>query len=179
MADGLGGSGWASRGVGSIGGFAPKARSDGEIRQRLEEERTVKRELGQFLVTSAAGAVALATVFYGREGFDGLIKILVIAGLCLVPGAAALVWILWAQSRSPSQQLLATIGGMLLRMATALGGGILAYTVNSHWRNNREQALSFWVALLLLYLWTLVIETVLVSRRRRTVSVSAKRCEVA
>ena len=78
-----------------------------------------------------------------------------------------------------SQQLLATIGGMLLRMATALGGGILAYTANSHWRNHREQALSFWVALLLLYLWTLVIETVLVSRRRRTVSVSAKRCEVA
>lgn len=58
------------------------------------------------------------------------------------------------------------MGGMLLRMAGAFGGGLLAYQLIPEFRTSREGTLSFWAAILLMYLWTLALETLLAARSR-------------
>jgi hypothetical protein len=126
----------------------------------------VIRQLITFVVGSGLGALALATVYFWREGVVGVWKVLAAAGLCVVPGAVALVWVISAQTRSASQQLLATFGGMLIRMVVALAGGVIVYQSIPQFQTPREQILSYWMALLLFYVGTLALETVLASRRR-------------
>lgn len=123
-------------------------------------------QLKVFLAGSVAGAGVLAAVYFGREGAWGVGKAAVAAGVCIVPGMVALAWVLWSRSQAPSQQLLATMGGMLLRMAGAFAGGLLAYQSIPEFRTSREGTLSFWAAILVMYLWTLALETVLAARSR-------------
>ncbi|GIW83064.1 MAG: hypothetical protein KatS3mg105_4871 [Gemmatales bacterium] len=77
--------------------------------------------------------------------------------LSLFPALASLVWSMLATRQSAEQQLLSMVGGMLLRMALALGIGSLLY-----FRTKLFHHSAFWVWVLLFYLFTLTLETILV-----------------
>ncbi len=126
----------------------------------------MKKPLGLFFVGSLLGAVALAAIYYCREGAWGVAKAAAAAVVCVIPGVVSLAWVLWSQSRDAAQQLLATMGGMVLRMAGALGGGFAFYHMVPSFRADRGGTLSFWAAVLLSYLGTLALETTLATRSR-------------
>jgi hypothetical protein len=82
--------------------------------------------------------------------------------ICLLPTTLTLVWGNWAQYQSPEQQLLLVFGGtgarLLIALSLALAGYILIGGLHS---------ISFWVWLLAFYLFTLVLEMVLLARTTR------------
>jgi hypothetical protein len=80
----------------------------------------------------------------------------VAVGLCLVPTAATLLWAERAFRGSPEQQLLMVLGGTGVRMATVLGAGLVLYYAVPYF-----QQTSFWICLLVFYLFTLALEMVL------------------
>jgi hypothetical protein len=77
-------------------------------------------------------------------------------GLCLVPTLATLVWAGWGLTGSPEQQLLTLFGGMGLRMVLVLGLGLTLYYLVSTF-----QRTTFWIVILIFYLFTLGLEIVL------------------
>jgi hypothetical protein len=85
---------------------------------------------------------------------------MVAAGLCLVPTVVTLVWASRIGNRNPENQLLMVLGGTAVRMALVLAVGLLLYyTVPSFGR------MSFWIVILVFYLFTLGLEVaILVSR---------------
>ena len=104
---------------------------------------------------------------------DGLICAAATGPICLVPTTLSLVLALWSQSRSPSEQLMAVMGGMMLRMGVVLAVGLLVFLQVPHEsgeglmfkRPEREYA--YWGSLLVFYLFTLGWETFLVTRNKR------------
>ena len=81
---------------------------------------------------------------------------LVAAGLCLVPSAITMMWASRTGSRNPENALLLVFGGTALRMALVLAVSLLLfYTVPIFAR------MSFWIVILVFYLFTLGLEIAL------------------
>jgi hypothetical protein len=80
----------------------------------------------------------------------------VAVGICLVPTLVTLIWAGWALNQAPEQQLLTVFGGMGLRMVLVLGIGLTLY----QWAST-FQRMSFWIVILIFYLFTLALEVVL------------------
>jgi hypothetical protein len=78
-------------------------------------------------------------------------------GICLVPTLITLVWGHWAWRRSPEQQLIMAMGGMGLRMVFVLVAGWTLY----QWVSYYQQQLSWWIWLLVFYLFTLALDMTL------------------
>jgi len=77
----------------------------------------------------------------------------VAAALCLVPTVITLAWASRSGTRNPESQLLMVLGGTALRMALVLSVGLLLYyTVPGFER------MSFWIVILVFYLFTLGLE---------------------
>ncbi len=92
-----------------------------------------------------------------RLGLEGLTYA---AALCLVPGLVVLL--IGSQLQAADSQLLVVVlGGMLLRMLFVLAGALVIQS----WRADL-QLREFYVWLIVFYLVTLLIETLLVVRRR-------------
>ena len=78
---------------------------------------------------------------------------LVAAALCLVPTVITLAWASRTGTRNPESQLLMVLGGTALRMALVLAVGLLLYyTVPGFER------MTFWIVILVFYLFTLGLE---------------------
>jgi hypothetical protein len=81
---------------------------------------------------------------------------LVAAGLCLVPSAITMMWASRTGSRNPENALLMVFGGTALRMTLVLAVSLLLfYTVPIFAR------MSFWIVILVFYLFTLGLEIAL------------------
>lgn len=82
----------------------------------------------------------------------------VAALLCLLPALGTLAWSAWGQQHSPEQQLYAALGGSGIRMFFVLGAGMLLTNLPYF------QQPGFWMWVLAFYLFTLLLEVVLVLR---------------
>jgi hypothetical protein len=110
-----------------------------------------------WLIAGTLGLWALAAYPAQRFAGDGaLLYTIVASALCLVPAAGTLVWFEWARKQSTEQQLLSILGGTGLRMIIVLGGGLALYTLVPFFGRS-----SFWICVLLFYLFTLIFEIVL------------------
>jgi hypothetical protein len=114
--------------------------------------------------TLIAGTLALWALLYFParllSGPEGAIYSLVAALLCLIPTSLTLAWASRPQARTADQQLRLVMGGTGLRMIFVLGVGIELYLALPYF-----QQLSFWAWLLVFYLFTLGLETVLLRER--------------
>lgn len=81
-------------------------------------------------------------------------------GLSFVPAALTLGWALGAFAGQAETQLLAVMGGSLLRMAAALGGG---FFLSHRWPDRFDTG--FWILLLGNYLAILAAEIAVIVRR--------------
>ena len=105
---------------------------------------------------------------------DGLLAAAVTGPICVVPTTLSLVLALWSQNRSPSEQLMAVLGGMGLRMGAVLLVALVVFLSVPHElgdglmfkRPEREYA--YWGSLLVFYLFTLGWETYLAARGKRS-----------
>ena len=111
-----------------------------------------------------AGTLALwALLFFPARytsGPEGAIYSLVAALLCLIPTSLTLAWASRQQTQSADQHLRLVLGGTGLRMIVVLGVGIGMYLAIPYF-----QQLSFWAWLLVFYLFTLGLETLLLRER--------------
>jgi hypothetical protein len=121
----------------------------------------VKRRVGILI----AGALLLwaAAAYPGRllGGDAALVYSGVAVGLCLLPTVFTLFWADWASRQTPEQQLTMILGGTGVRMVIVLGVGLLLYILVPYFQQQ-----SFWLWLLIFYLFTLGLEMVLIVRSR-------------
>ncbi len=80
--------------------------------------------------------------------------------LCLVPTALTLAWTRWAFKGLPEQQLLAVMGGTVVRMAFVIGAGMALYHLAPDFNYQR-----FWLWVIGFYLFTLALEMVLLTQQ--------------
>ena len=84
-----------------------------------------------------------------------------VAGLlCLVPTTATMLWCLWASQGAPEQQLLATMGGTIVRLVVVLGAGMALFHVLPYFHDRK-----FWLWVIAFYLLTLTLEVTLIVAR--------------
>jgi hypothetical protein len=77
--------------------------------------------------------------------------------LCLVPTVVTLLWNGWTADASPEKQLVAVLGGTGLRLVVVLLG---AWILHARVAYFQEHA-GFWVWVLVAYLFTLLLEKLL------------------
>jgi len=121
----------------------------------------VKHRLG-ILVIGTLGvwvlAIAPARAYLGDTGvvYSG-----VAALLCLLPNIGTLLWADRIANRGAEDQLLLLVGGTLMRMVVALGGGLALHLLVPYF-----EQMSFWVWLLFFYLLTLALDVFLIVTAR-------------
>lgn len=107
--------------------------------------------------------LALPAGLLARDPAQGqaiLVYAAVALGICLVPTALTLLWTVWGFRQQPQDQWMAVMGGTGLRMVVTLGAGVALYMGVPYF----SQYGYFWVCILISYLTTLALETVLVLR---------------
>jgi hypothetical protein len=121
--------------------------------------------LRQRLGTLIAATLALwALLFFPARylgGQEAVFHSLVAAAVCLVPSSLTLAWASRNPARSADQQMLLLLGGTGVRMTFVLGVGLALYLAVSYFQQS-----SFWVWLLVFYLFTLGLEMVLLRREQ-------------
>ena len=110
------------------------------------------------------GGLSLGAGFLNWEQ-DALVQGGTAFGLTFVPAACTLAWVLFSYRSAPEMQLLACLGGTGVRMALALGGGL----VLTHTQPNFFDT-AFWLWLVLFYLAFLAFEITLVVRQQPKVN---------
>jgi hypothetical protein len=116
----------------------------------------MKRRLGLMVAGSLLAWLLVAYPARALWGWQAVAYSAVALGLCLVPTLGTLAWGGWALDQAPEQQVVMLLGGTGVRMAFVLGAGLaLTSLVPGYF----EQ--SFWVWLLVFYLFTLALEMVL------------------
>lgn len=88
--------------------------------------------------------------------------------LCVVPAALSLIWADWAYRQSADQQFTMLLGATGLRMFVVLIGAYLLHSAIPYLQ--RSEALGFWLWVVIFYLVTLGLETVLSLRGRPAAS---------
>lgn len=131
------------------------------------------RTLGYFLAGAIAGWLALAGVGYALKGMFGLLCAGYVGPLCIVPTTISLMMTLWSSQRSNSEQLMAVVGGMGVRMATVLGLSLLIFLNVPQFREDKTREFIFWGFVLVGYLGTLAWETFLAARNRESATPAA------
>jgi hypothetical protein len=79
--------------------------------------------------------------------------------LCYVPTSLTLIWCRWAFKEQPEHQLLAVMGGTGVRLLFVLGPGIALFFLVPIYKSP-----SFWIWIVVFYLYTLTLEMVLLTR---------------
>jgi hypothetical protein len=101
------------------------------------------------------GAGALASSYVWPEVPIPLYS-LVAAGLCLIPTVVTLIWASRIGNRQGEQQLLLVLGGTAVRMTLVLAVSLLLYYTFPTF-----ERMSFWIVILVFYLFTLAFEIAL------------------
>ena len=122
------------------------------------------RTLGYFLAGALIGWLALAGVGYQLDGEYGLLCAGIAGPICIIPTTISLIMTLWSNNKTGSEQLMAVLGGMALRMAAVLGVSVLVFLKVPQFRENQTRELTFWSFVLVSYLATLAWETFVASR---------------
>ena len=108
--------------------------------------------------------IAVATRwYYSRQGegdFGDAVAVYsgVAIALCLLPTTITLVWSVWGLRKSPEQQLAVVLGGTGIRMFVVLAVAYVLYGNVGYF----QQHAGFWMWILIGYLFTLALETMLV-----------------
>jgi hypothetical protein len=89
----------------------------------------------------------------------------VAAILCLVPTTLTLAWAGWALGRPSDEQLIMVLGGTGVRMFFVLLSALALYSYVPYLQEQR----GFWLWVLIFYLFTLALETVLIVGGRPTI----------
>jgi hypothetical protein len=124
----------------------------------------VIRHLGVFVAAALAFGLAVALAARALWGDAALVFCLVALLICAVPAMATLAWSCWALGRPPEQQMVATLGGTVVRLAIVSAAALSLYQQVEYFR--QEPGLSFWAWVLIFYLFTLGLEIVLVLAAR-------------
>lgn len=90
-----------------------------------------------------------------------LIQEMTALALCLAPALGTFLWQKNSARASPEAQLMAVLGGSGIRLAIVLGGGALLY-----WKLPETYTDSFWIWLLVFYMFTLTVEITLAVREQ-------------
>jgi hypothetical protein len=117
-----------------------------------------------FFGAALAGWLILAILAYALWRREGLICLAVSGAICIIPAGLSLFWSLCAANRSSSEQILAVMGGMFLRMFFVLAVGIAVFLVHPWFQEVKERAYVYWGGLLLFYLMSLALETIIAAR---------------
>lgn len=121
----------------------------------------MKKRLG-LLVAGTLGTWLLAVYpAHALGGEPAVVYSLVAVALCLLPTSGTLLWAGWALDQTTEQQLALLLGGMGVRMAFVLGGGLILYSTLPYF-----QQPAFWLWVLVFYLLTLTLEMVLILKDR-------------
>jgi len=119
------------------------------------------KSLGWFIFGALAfGVLALGCGYFGW-GTEMLVQGSVAFVLTFVPAVGTLAWVVYSYRTAPEMMLLASLGGSGVRMAIALGGGIL---LTKSQPETFDKA--FWSWLLLFYLGLLGFEITLLVRHQ-------------
>src|SRR4051812_33595085 len=109
------------------------------------------------LTLLVVGVGGVAVVAVGPALWYGVGDVLLLAGaavgVCLTPAALTLAWSSWASRGSPERQLLAVMGGTVVRMLVVLGAGMVLFQAVPALHRT-----SFWIWVIGFYLTTLTIE---------------------
>jgi hypothetical protein len=123
----------------------------------------VKSSLILFLTGAAAiwaAACGVALFLWEDQREASLIYSATAAGLCVLPSTITLVWALSSSGGSPEMQRLIVLGGTGIRMFFVLGAGLALTSAVPYFQQR-----SFWVWVLIFYLFTLALEMAVVVRR--------------
>ena len=104
-------------------------------------------------------ASALAFLCFPEQRDYVLAYSAVAGGLCGVPCTLTLLWVLWAFRQAPDMQQLAVLGGTGVRMFLTLGVALALTSFIPYF-----QQFSFWLWVLVFYLFTLALEIIVVVR---------------
>lgn len=114
-----------------------------------------------FILGGLAFGGASLGIGYASFGEETLLQGGTAFGLAFVPSMITLAWVLFTYRSSPEMQLVAGLGGMGIRMAIALGGGM--FLTQARPDDFRE---AFWYWLALFYLVLLAFEITLLVRQQ-------------
>jgi hypothetical protein len=117
------------------------------------------KRVATLIIGTLALWVAAAYPAWLLGGEEALAHSAVALILCIVPTTATLLWAEWTTRQSPEQQLTMVLGGTGIRLGLVMGVGLLLYTLVPFFGKQ-----SFWIWLLIFYLFTLALEMVLVVR---------------
>lgn len=122
----------------------------------------MSRHLKLFVFGAFAFWAAVALPAYRLGGSAAFVYSLVALALCAVPTAALVYWTAQGGRRSPEETLLLVLGGSGLRMGVVLGAGLMLHLTLPYF-----QRVSFWLWLLVFYLYVLALEVYLVLTEQR------------
>lgn len=131
----------------------------------------MKRTLAYFLAVCGLGWLALALAGFVLQREYGLICAAAAGVICFAPTLGSLILAVWSTGKSHSEQLMAVTVGMMLRMCFVLGASLVVFMAVPFFRSvdgatGKSRELTFWGFVLVSYLGTLAVETVLASRGR-------------
>jgi hypothetical protein len=116
----------------------------------------MNRQLGTFIVWAAAFWAVIFVPARYMWGPTAIAYSLTALGLCLVPALLILTLAKHHPTVSPEATVMIVFGGTGLRILFVMGGGLVLYSVAPYF-----QQVSFWIWILVFYLYTLVLEVVL------------------
>ena len=126
----------------------------------------MSRTLGYFLGGALVGWLALAGGGYAIKRDYGLLCAGVAGLICIIPTTISLIFTLWSNGKSASEQLMAVVGGMGVRMVAVLGLSLAVFLTVPQFQEDQGRQLTFWSFVLVGYLGTLAWETFLAARSR-------------
>lgn len=121
----------------------------------------MRKRLTYLLLGSLGLWAVLCYPAYTQMGEQAVIHGTTALVLCLIPTSFTLVWASRRPKPTPTEQLMLVFGGTGLRMGFVLGVGLLLYVCLPYF-----QQTSFWLWVLVFYLYTLALETILVQGTR-------------
>ena len=133
------------------------------------------RTLSYFLAGVLAGWLLLAGGGYALSQDYGLICAGVAGLICIIPTMMSLSMTLWSNGKSGSEQLMAVVAGMGVRMMTVLGVSLAVFLTVPFFREEKSQELTYWAFVLIGYLGTLALETIVSVRHAKQPAPPAER----
>jgi Ca2+/Na+ antiporter len=116
----------------------------------------VNSRVGSFILWTAGLWALLFLPTRLLMGSQGVLDSLTALGLCFVPALLILTWAGRHKSDSPQTTVTVVFGGTALRMVFVLGGSLVLYSLVPIF-----QHVSFWAWVLAFYLYTLILEVLL------------------
>jgi hypothetical protein len=116
----------------------------------------VIRGLAALFVGTLTFWAIVAYPAYRLASIKGLLNSAVAATLCFLPAAMTLIWSQWTLTEKPERGPTSMLAASGIRMGIVLGSGLLLVLLNPDFKEA-----SFWLSVLVFYLFTLALEMLL------------------